>query len=1799
MKKRVLSLFLTLMLCTASLPTTVLAEELDGTNSTAAVETVDSESVPEETGVEDAAEGGKIDTGNEEEAKDKSGEIGTGNEAEAEGDSGETNAGSTTDESVASVQGQIDSLPNAEELPAMDADELNTAYMAIQTAYDAYDALTEEQQAQIIGADCFEKLFSWFNGQVAPLDGYITIEFGAVNEKTGEIEPKSFQRTGCKTVDESTTVLAGADYYVLNGNVTLSSLTVQGGLTSNAPSLFLGKNTTLTIDGSLIFQSGIQLFVYGPADGSGKIIINNTSADAAAIRAEGASNGSYLAVYSGELEITSESGRITEGVSLLNGSNNFHYMEYEIDGKSIGYEENRNMLQKDTIVGKYLTLAPCDHKDEYVTYVSSDSTHHEMKCAQCGFVGTAVACEFNSPNGYDPGDANGHYATCICGNVDKTQQTQHTMVTQPTLDGKMHTSACRECGYVADGAEMQEHVWDTVKGECTVCDFMPVARDSQGNLYDSVTDALKAAADGNGAEYVELYSKKTDDKELHEAVEYDHVGATVTLRMNGYTLNENSSPALSVENGTLIIAGDATVKSWGSSQETANSAVVVSGGKLIFEDKLTAEGSVWSGMHKPAVTASSGELEFKGDLDLNGGLQLTGNAKLTNGLKQGTLWAEGDDSVTRVSVDGSGVYRNVYGLLADGYAFAEKANPEILVNANPTTLKQDVTIVEHIEAVVDSKAYSDVETAINDWLASGRKLTLHADCGISGATWSGVGERTLDLNGYKLTGGKPDLASGIDLTIQDSSEYGTGQIGSLKVNKGAKLTMEGGYILSLNVEDAADGDVKLRGGCVVFETISVPSYKMLESGYCLMNGNLTVNPADEKLSTGTFYRVKKAAVTVGGEKSGEIVIGGNRVPIEVFLSVDKSIESDVARVQLQWYLVKDDGVVQLATSKDVWLSDDGSVSYKPNAADSIEYAEAWKNLEVEKTYNLICTVTGKKSDGAYRWQTVLKDYQMKITKADLNSEETVITQKENSGNTGNPADNRLVVKPNVEFQSLDDVTYQFDVTYNGTLLTPGTDYTVKGNSDTAQNAGEHELTIVGIGNYTGEKTVRWTIEPYELSGEHVSTQICKEYDGTNTADENVQGVSILGCFEIDSSNRRNPVVKGAQINLYNSVTRANLHFDSAEAGSRTFGFTLTLKDNNYVFADGTKTASFELSRKKPGDPLVSISKKVSAAPEAKNLYVVNGYAATYTVDLAEMLPELDSPMKYGSVQYQMDSVILESDYYTTDNTASIKDGLLTLPILTSQRTGNVDVGTVTVKVTSDNVTDITLTIHVKAADRIVPTLNGELNLSRTELTYGDQLSAISISGTMTDPTTHETVKGTLAWETPDQTMDRAGTYDATWKFVPDNAAVYTEVTGKVTITVSKATLIGEPKYTVITDDGKKLSDAALTANDKWPAGTLKWMDAADNMLSDDTEVKANTIYQWCFIPTNTNYNALSGKVELYHVDAPAISAQPESVSVITGEKAAFKVTATGTNVTYQWKIDRNDGKGFVDITGATDASYTTGVTDKDCDGFKYQCVISNAAGSVTTDTVILTVREKFIITVTAGEHGSISPNGAVEVVEGSKQTFVITAEEGYEIADLTVDGTAVKAAASYTFENVTAAHTIAVTFKLQYKIIDGVNSSWTQNTDGNGSIRIRGNGEFSQFLNVKVDGTIVDPANYTASEGSTIIELKADYLKTLSEGSHTFEIAWKDGTASTSFTVAKNTSGNDDNDSDNDSDNNSSNNNGGNNIASSNNTVSNTAQTQTRSPNTGDASGIWLTLFVVSLAGLAGMLMLRRKTDRK
>lgn len=373
------------------------------------------------------------------------------------------------------------------------------------------------------------------------------------------------------------------------------------------------------------------------------------------------------------------------------------------------------------------------------------------------------------------------------------------------------------------------------------------------------------------------------------------------------------------------------------------------------------------------------------------------------------------------------------------------------------------------------------------------------------------------------------------------------------------------------------------------------------------------------------------------------------------------------------------------------------------------------------------------------------------------------------------------------------------------------------------------------------------------------------------------------------------------------------------------------------------------------------------------------------------------------------------------------------------------------------------------------------------------------------------------------------------------------------------------------------------------------------------------------------------------VEKPSIGKQPQNVSVKAGEQATFTVAATGTDLKYQWQIDRNDGKGFADIAGADRASYTTSAVDKNCNGYKYQCVISNSAGSVTTGAATLTVTEDVTppvqptvkkpgiskqpqnVSVKAGEQATLTVKatgtdltyqwqinrnngkGFVDITGADKASYTTG------VADMLCNGYKYQCVISNSAGSVTTnAATLTVTESttpspdpVSYKILDGANSSWTENTDG--SLTIRGNGEMEKFQNVKVDGKIIDKKNYTVTKGSTIITLKVDYLKTLATGDHTFEIVWTDGSATTKFAVAKNKSGDNNKNNNNNNKKNNSNNAKNNQTTQKNPTDTKKKEQSVTAPKTGDTSDmtLWTTLLIVSFAGAAGIVVRRNNKTCK
>ena len=396
------------------------------------------------------------------------------------------------------------------------------------------------------------------------------------------------------------------------------------------------------------------------------------------------------------------------------------------------------------------------------------------------------------------------------------------------------------------------------------------------------------------------------------------------------------------------------------------------------------------------------------------------------------------------------------------------------------------------------------------------------------------------------------------------------------------------------------------------------------------------------------------------------------------------------------------------------------------------------------------------------------------------------------------------------------------------------------------------------------------------------TAASKPYDGTTNAD--ISSVTF----------------DGVNLNRGTDYT-VTANFDDASVGSgKNITATVTLMEQaakNYAL----EQSSFPTTG--------SITK--AAAPDFTKetaLTIVNDCEKTYTVTLPT-LPTLETPKEYGTVTYGAPTVNLSSTYYADG--AKVEDGKLILPIQKNDVKTTGSVGTVTVVIKSTNYEDITLTVNVNATNKLVPT--GEPTLSAKTLTYGQVLSAITLSGKMKDPDTGAEVKGTFKWTDGTIKPDATDSYQAGWKFTPTNQEKYAEVTGTVTIKVNKATPTGAPKYTEITTGGKTLKDAALTTNGSTlnpNDGNLEWVDDKYNILPDSTGVKANTTYKWRFTPTDVNYTTLTGEIELYHrssggggsyIPSYTVTAdKTENGTITVSPKSAYK----GDTVTFTVKPDK-------------------------------------------------------------------------------------------------------------------------------------------------------------------------------------------------------------------------------------------------------------------------------------------------------
>ena len=321
---------------------------------------------------------------------------------------------------------------------------------------------------------------------------------------------------------------------------------------------------------------------------------------------------------------------------------------------------------------------------------------------------------------------------------------------------------------------------------------------------------------------------------------------------------------------------------------------------------------------------------------------------------------------------------------------------------------------------------------------------------------------------------------------------------------------------------------------------------------------------------------------------------------------------------------------------------------------------------------------------------------------------------------------------------------------------------------------------------TGTFTV--TIDPLPISLFSVSS-ISKTYDGSADVTLTADKLTFLS--------------KTAKIKLPDTaLTFSDAQFTSKQAdgsylpspevgGGKALSFTMTLTSNNYVF-EGKSEGTTKVSDVFATDDVNRFTITKAAAPTVQpvELTVINGLAKTYLVNLPA-LPTLGDNCKYGSIKYEACNFDLIGEGGYANSTAMITSNdefQLTVPAVESQTEGSV--GTVGVKITTDNYQDMLLTVEVIAKNKIVPVLDGEI--TATPITYGDTLSKSEISGKMKDPNTGAKVEGTFSWQQPGDTILGASTsgHDVGWTFTPKDGNTYTEATGTVKVPVAPKSIEG-------------------------------------------------------------------------------------------------------------------------------------------------------------------------------------------------------------------------------------------------------------------------------------------------------------------------------------------------------------------------------------------------------------------------
>lgn len=574
---------------------------------------------------------------------------------------------------------------------------------------------------------------------------------------------------------------------------------------------------------------------------------------------------------------------------------------------------------------------------------------------------------------------------------------------------------------------------------------------------------------------------------------------------------------------------------------------------------------------------------------------------------------------------------------------------------------------------------------------------------------------------------------------------------------------------------------------------------------------------------------------------------------------------------------------------------------------------------------LTTTYTGQTNAG--------KNYSSTTAPTDAGAYKVTVTGGEKTGNVS--AYKSFNITPvTISDVTLDTDSYIYDgdthepvVTVKATVngeqktLTKDEDYTISGTTSASALSGDdgYTITITGKGNYTGTVNKTWYISKTKMKDSDVTeTNYSGVYDGKEHS-ATAAATAIPGAVVTYSE---------SEDGTYTSESPAY-----KDAGTYMVYYKVTAED----YEDKTGTLSVSITKKPVSITWGSAELTYNGKNQAPKASVpANELVGTDTCGVIQLGTRKDVGTGYTTRATSLDN----TNYKIADDAEQTK------------------------------------TFAIKAKEVTI-------SWSDTELTYNgnEQLPTATVEGVISTDTCSVSVSGK---------QKNAGTYTATAAVLSNtnytfaaNADKDTEFTIsplKVTVTPAAAEKhIGasDPEFgynvtgpvvealtdiSVVREAGEAPGEYKLTASQ--PEGANKNYDVT---FAENTFVINDHTYGEWAVTKNPTADETGEKQricsecqdvqteEIPRLVLPVITKQPKDTETKSGDTATFTAGATGEDLRYQWQVDRGDGKGFVDIDGADSDSYTTSVVDEGVSGYKYHCVVSNKAGSVTTDTAVLSI----------------------------------------------------------------------------------------------------------------------------------------------------------------------------------------------------------------------------------------------------